>query len=213
MFTGLIEEIGKITAVTPNASGKQFHITAQKVLSDLQPGDSIAIDGACLSATDIDAGGFRVQAVHETLRRSTLGTVRVGAAVNLERAMQAKARFGGHIVQGHVDGVGEILAIEREGQGAVLRIRVPAELTRYMVEKGSIAVQGISLTIAQIVETVISIWVIPLTLKETNLGKRKVGENVNLEVDILAKYMEKMMHADESEVPLSERMESWGYQK
>ena len=212
MFTGLIEEIGNITAVTPNASGKQFRIAAQKVLSDLKHGDSIAIDGVCLTAIAIDRAGFSAQAVHETLYRSTLGDIRRGAQVNLERAVQASSRFGGHIVQGHVDGVGEIVAIDREGQGAVFRVRVPSELNRYMVEKGSVAIQGISLTIADIRESLISISVIPVTLQETNLHTRKVGDTVNLEVDILAKYAERMMR-NESEVPLSQRMKNWGYTK
>ena len=212
MFTGLIEEVGNITAITPNASGKLFRIAPHKVLSDLKHGDSIAIDGVCLSVVDINDNGFSVQAVHETLRRSTLGDIRVGSEVNLERAMQSTARFGGHIVQGHVDGTGEILALKREGQGAVFRVRVPSELTRYMVEKGSVAMHGISLTIADIHESVISIWVIPVTLQETNLGSRKVGDRVNLEVDILAKYAEKMMR-NESKTPLSQKMKSWGYTK
>lgn len=211
MFTGLIEEIGEIGSVSENKAGRRLKIVANQVLSDLQLGDSIAVDGVCLTVEKLGADYFEVQAVGETLSRSTLVNSRRGDRVNLERAMAASDRFGGHFVQGHVDAVGTIVAIRKIGEAAVLQIAIPESISNYIVEKGSLTVNGISLTVAEITDKVVKIALIPVTLSATNLGLKKVNDEVNLEVDILAKYVEKMINAPNKKPLTFEKVKGWGF--
>ncbi|MCK4639724.1 MAG: riboflavin synthase [Candidatus Marinimicrobia bacterium] len=212
MFTGLIEEVGKISRVTSNPEGKLFEILSTKVIVDLHVGDSVAVDGACLSVVFVMNDRFTAQAVDETLSKTTLVYFKSGVRVNLERAMSANGRFGGHFVQGHVDGVGSISLIAKTGNSATLTIQVPDELKQYIVPKGSIAINGISLTVASIVANQITVAVIPLTFRDTNLKTIRMGDLVNIEVDLLAKYIEQFVTGKSSVKPITEEMiNSWGY--
>ncbi|MBR3569668.1 MAG: riboflavin synthase [Oscillibacter sp.] len=196
MFTGIIEETGKIRSATRGARSAALSIGAAEILPDLKTGDSVAVNGVCLTATTVDGGGFTADVMHETLRRSTLGGLSAGDAVNLERAMPANGRFGGHIVSGHIDGVGKIVAIRRDDNAVWYEIEAPEKLRRYVVEKGSIAIDGISLTVAAVDGRTFSVSVIPHTLSATALGARRVGSGVNLETDIIAKYVESLLRPD-----------------
>jgi len=213
MFTGLIEEVGTIQSVRTISGGKVLHIQAQKVLTDMQLGASIAVDGVCLSVAEKDPRGFVVQAVRETLERTTINNFRQGTRVNLERAVRAGERLGGHIVQGHVDGTGQITEIKPEGEGIELRLTLPGEILRYCVEKGAIAVNGVSLTIARMSATSVTIALIPLTLRETNLGQKRVGDEVNIEVDILAKYAAQYSSADHQSGLTLSKITLWGFNR
>jgi riboflavin synthase len=205
MFTGIIEEVGRLAALEPKAAGGRLRIEARTVTADLHAGDSVAVNGVCLTAVDLRAGGFGADVSPETLRRSTLGALRAGDALNLERAMTPSSRFGGHIVLGHVDGVGEILEIERlGGENWRLALRVPEELDAYLVFKGSVAVEGISLTIAEVEKGRIEAAVIPHTWQATTLSRRRVGDRVNIETDILAKHVEKLLGRTGKPVGLTE---------
>jgi len=214
MFTGLIEEVGKISRVTSNPEGKLFEISSTKVIVDLHVGDSVAVDGACLSVVSVMNDRFTAQAVDETLTRTTLVHFKSGVQVNLERAMPANGRFGGHFVQGHVDGVGSISSIVKTGNSATITVQVPDELKQYIVPKGSIAINGISLTVAGIDGNSITVSVIPISLTDTNLSRKKVGDYLNIEVDILAKYIEKLVTNRGSDESINEdRIKQWGYGK
>lgn len=193
MFTGIIEELGVIRRITSARAGARLEVSAHTVLSDTKLGDSIAVNGVCLTVVAQGADWFAADVSAETLRRTSLKQAAAGTRVNLERAMAANGRFGGHIVQGHVDGTGEFEEARPSGDGWVLRIGFPPELARYIVEKGSITVDGISLTVAALGETWFEIAVIPHTWKVTNLGTLARAATVNLEVDIIAKYVERMM--------------------
>jgi riboflavin synthase len=195
MFTGIVEYRGSVALAENGADGMRM-VLETGPLPDLELGGSIAVNGVCLTAVGVEPGRVTVEVVRETLERSTLGALETGDAVNLELPMRADGRFGGHIVQGHVDGVGEILAVETEGEGKRMRLRVPKQLMRYLVEKGSIAVDGVSLTIAALKGREMEIALIPHSLQMTTLGLRSVGEKVNLEVDVLAKYVESLLKAD-----------------
>jgi riboflavin synthase len=197
MFTGIVEELGEVVTAESSADGKRMVIRGPGTTTDLGVGDSIAINGTCLTAVDVDAGSgtFTVELVNETLDRTSLGGVDVGSHVNLERAMAAAGRFDGHIVQGHVDGVGVVASVEPEGIGRRIGIDVPGPLRRYIVEKGSITVDGVSLTVAALRDARFEIALIPHTLAVTTLGTVTVGDRVNLEVDILAKYVERLMES------------------
>jgi len=190
VFTGLVEEVGTVAAVTPGDGGARVVITAPLVADGLGLGDSVAVDGACLTAVEVGPGRFAVDAVAETLRRTCLGDRRAGDPVNLERAMAAGGRFGGHIVQGHVDGTGVVAAAEPEGGSVLLRVEAGPEVMRYVVEKGSITVDGVSLTVARRDGAGLTIALIPHTMSATTLGPAAVGRRVNLEVDLVAKYVE-----------------------
>lgn len=190
MFTGLVEELGTLLAREPGERGARLVIGASRVLDDLSPGDSIAVDGACLTAVEIGPDRFAVDAVAETLRRTGLGAREAGDRLNLERALRAGARLDGHIVQGHIDGTGRVRSVTPEGESAVLEIEAPAELLRYVVEKGSIAVDGVSLTVAGRRPGSFTVALIPHTMQATTLGPQALGRSVNLEVDVLAKYVE-----------------------
>ncbi len=194
MFTGLIADLGSVKSIERDADGATLEISTA-LAGELAEGDSIAVNGVCLTATAIDDGAFRVQAMQETLRRSSLQQLRRGSRVNLELALRADGRLGGHIVQGHVDGTGTIAGLREEGFSRVLEIDVDDELARYLVEKGSIALDGVSLTVSELRDGGFSVSLIPETLLRTNLGEAEVGDRVNLEVDILAKHIERLMEA------------------
>ncbi|MBR0282537.1 MAG: riboflavin synthase [Oscillibacter sp.] len=196
MFTGIIEETGKIRAVERGRHSSVLSIGAAAILSDLKIGDSVAVSGVCLTATTVDSGGFTADVMHETLNRSTLGALAAGDVVNLERAMPADGRFGGHIVSGHIDGVGKITAIRRDDNAVWFTVEAPQTLRRYIVEKGSIAIDGISLTVAAADAHTFAVSVIPHTLRVTALGARRVGSGVNLETDIIGKYVESLLRPD-----------------
>ena len=189
MFTGLVEEVGQITAVTARGPGSRLEISATVVVEGLKLGDSVAVNGTCLTAIEIRSGGFAVDCVAETLTRTALREIDPGAAVNLERAMRLGDRLGGHLVQGHVDGVGEITSCRPEGDGYRLHVRVPAALMTFVVEKGSIAIDGVSLTVAERHADGVTIALIPHTTSHTTLGPGRVGTLSNLEVDLVAKYV------------------------
>jgi riboflavin synthase len=193
MFTGIIEELGRIEAFDTHAGGVRMIVSADLVTSDSTEGDSIAVNGVCLTALDIKAGSFSADLSQETLDRSTLGELKVGSRVNLERAVTPSTRLGGHIVQGHVDGRGTFISATSDGDFWTVRIGYPPELARYLVHKGSVAVEGISLTIAALEDEHFDIAVIPKTWELTNLSTLAPGNLVNLEVDVIAKYVERMM--------------------
>lgn len=191
MFTGLIEEIGTIAGIKKQNNGAVITITCVKILEDLRHGDSVAIDGACQSVVKITNSGFEVEASEETLKLTTLNDYKQGQLVNLERAMLAGGRFGGHIVTGHVEGMGKFLKKENQGLSHNFFFSAPENIAKYLIYKGSVTINGISLTIASLEGDTFSAAVIPVTLKETNLGLLNPGDKVNLEPDILAKYVEK----------------------
>jgi riboflavin synthase len=194
MFTGLIGGLGSVAAVERNGAGATLEIRTT-LASELGQGDSIAVNGVCLTATDIDDQGFRAEAMTETLRRSSLGELTEGSTVNLELPLRAGERLGGHIVQGHVDGTGTVRAIREEGFARVLEIETDPSLERYLVEKGSVALDGVSLTVSALLEHGFAVSLIPETLKRTNLGGIGEGAQLNIEVDILAKQVERLMEA------------------
>ena len=193
MFTGLVEELGRIAHLEERTEGRRFWISAARVLEGAALGDSIAVNGVCLTAVALEPARFAVEAVPETLRRSTLGSLEAGDPVNLERPITLAQRLGGHLVQGHVDGVGELADVRAEGDGQRMRLRVPAELRRFVAEKGSLTVDGVSLTVAAVTEDGCEIAYIPHTLAVTTAGTYQVGRRVNLEVDLLARYLDRLL--------------------
>ena len=197
MFTGIIEEIGQIQAVKHGAASSRLTIQAAKILSDVQDGDSIAVNGVCLTVTSHGSGYFTADVMHESLRRSALGNLRQGSRVNLERAMAADGRFGGHIVAGHIDGTGMIEELRKEENAVWVKIRTTPEILELIVEKGSICIDGISLTVAEVSEKSFQVSVIPHTGEETTLLKKKAGDRVNLENDIVGKYIKKFLTPSE----------------
>ncbi len=198
MFTGIVEETGTVGALVQSGGGYQLHLRARRVTEDLKLGDSIAVNGACLTVTRFDANGFTVGLSPETLRRTNLGELKAGQRVNLERALRLSDRMGGHFVQGHVDGVGLILDRRREGDAIVLRFSLPSGISRFVVEKGFIAVDGISLTVTGCGEGWFAVSLIPFTQQAVTLGEKRVGEKVNLEVDIIGKYVESLLSRREA---------------
>jgi riboflavin synthase len=193
MFTGIVEETGKILNCKMGAHSAILTIQAKKVLEDAKIGDSIAVNGVCLTATSISGNVFTADVMHETLNRSSLAGAKSGTPVNLERAMPADGRFGGHIVAGHVDGVGTIVQIVPDDNAVIYTIEADASILHYIVEKGSIAIDGISLTVAQVTERDFTVSVIPHTAQQTILRSKKPGDPVNLENDIIGKYVEKLL--------------------
>ncbi|HIN36908.1 MAG TPA: riboflavin synthase [Dehalococcoidia bacterium] len=189
MFTGIVEEVGVVAKISDNG----MTVRATKVTEDLKLGNSIAVNGACLTAVSFDRTEFSVDLSPETMRRTSLGQLSVGGPVNLERALLASDRMGGHIVQGHVDGTGRVMSTKRDRDSTIFRIRVPKRLNRYIVEKGFVAVDGISLTVVKRGASSFTLAVIPYTLANTNLAALSVGDRVNLEADILAKYVESLL--------------------
>ncbi|HAE52914.1 MAG TPA: riboflavin synthase [Ruminococcus sp.] len=193
MFTGIVEEIGTVCEVKRNGNNSYIRIIAEKVLSDVHIGDSIAVNGVCLTVTRHDGNIFQADVMNETLSRSSLGSLTNGSKVNLERAMSAEGRFGGHIVSGHIDGTGKITDIKNDGIAIWYTISAKPEIMRYIVEKGSVAIDGISLTVARVTENNFSVSIIPHTAEQTILSLKKIGDIVNLENDIIAKYVEKLI--------------------
>lgn len=196
MFTGIIEEVGTVSAVHKSGTSSFIRIQAKTVLSDVHLGDSIAVNGVCLTVTAFDNSTFQADVMNETLSRSSLGSLSNGSPVNLERAMSANGRFGGHIVSGHIDGTGTVIAIENDGIAVWYTVSADSTILRYIVEKGSIAIDGISLTVAKVTDTDFSVSVIPHTAAQTNLSSKKIGSIVNLENDIVGKYVEKLFRPD-----------------
>jgi len=194
MFTGLIADLGTVAALERNGAGAVLRIRS-RLAGELQAGDSIAVNGVCLTATELADGSFAAQAMIETLERSSLGSLRPGAPVNLELPLRADERLGGHVVQGHVDGTGTVEATRSEGFARVLEVLPEPRLERYLVEKGSVALDGVSLTVSALHEHSFAVSLIPETLERTNLGRISEGSLVNIEVDILAKHVERLLEA------------------
>lgn len=195
MFTGIVEELGTVAAIDDLTDAIRLTISASEVLEGTGLGDSIAVNGCCLTVVSVDGGAWTADVMEESLDKTSMGAVRPGDPVNLERAVTAEKRLGGHIVQGHVDGVGEVLRREPSEHWEVVEISLPPGLSRYLVDKGSITVDGVSLTVVEAGPTSFTISLIPETLARTTLGRRRPGDRVNLEVDILAKHVEKLLAA------------------
>lgn len=201
MFTGIVEKIGIVSEVKRNGNSSYIRIAADNFLSDVHIGDSIAVNGVCLTVTEIDRNLFKADVMNETLSRSSLGALKRGSRVNLERAMAANGRFGGHIVSGHIDGIGTVTDIKNDGIAVWYTISADSDIMRYIVEKGSIAIDGISLTVAVVSDMDFSVSVIPHTADVTILSEKTVGSVVNLENDIIAKYVEKLLTPKETARP------------
>ena len=196
MFTGLVADRGRVRTAEQDDSGLRLAVTSS-LAAELATGDSVAVNGVCLTAASVEAGAFSAYVMAETVRRSSLAAVSMGDEVNLELPLRAGDRLGGHVVQGHVDGIGEVDSVEEEGSARVLRIRSAPELLRYVVEKGSIAVDGASLTVASVDAEGFTVSLIPETLERTTLGSAAAGRSVNLEVDVMAKHLEKLFRAQQ----------------
>jgi len=208
MFTGLIQDVGKIQAVEPAGGGVRLTLSTRLDLASLKIGDSVSVDGVCLTVVRMSGSAFTVEVSPETLRRSTLSAARQGEPVNLETALKMSDPLGGHLVSGHVDGTGEILEVILEGNSWRYRFGISREISRYLVEKGSVAVDGISLTVAECGDREFTVSVIPHTAQSTTLGKKKAGERVNLESDIIAKYVEKFVRQREDSGKPSSRIDA-----
>ncbi len=203
MFTGIIEETGTVRNIKKGANSAVLTIGAASILSDMKLGDSIAVNGICLTVTSYTSTEFTADVMHETIIRSSLSSLHTGTMVNLERAMPANGRFGGHIVTGHIDGTGVIRSIKRDDNAVWYNIRATPEILRYIVEKGSIAVDGISLTVAKISDANFSVSVIPHTAENTILTRKRVGDTVNLENDCVGKYIEKFLNIPAQSIKMS----------
>jgi riboflavin synthase len=195
MFTGIIEELGTVASVEVLPDSIRLAIKGDLVRQDLAQGESISVNGVCLTAAEITSDGFIADVMLETLNRSSLSGISQGESVNLERAMSGAGRFGGHVVQGHVDGVAEIISREPSANWEVVKVKIPAELSKYVVHKGSITLDGVSLTVNDISDNTVSLSLIPETLRLTTLGTKQVGDKLNVEADILAKHIEKLIEA------------------
>jgi riboflavin synthase len=200
MFTGIVEEVGKVTSIREERGTRRLTVSATQMTKEIKKGDSVAVSGVCLTAVDITPHSVGFDLAEETCNRTSFSRMHEGALVNLELPMRANGRFGGHIVQGHVDGTGEFLALDRipGAEDYWLHIRIPADLARYVIFKGSLCIEGISLTVAQIEGQEVTVAIIPHTWEMTNLKSLKRGDPVNLEVDMIAKYVEKMMKGESS---------------
>ena len=195
MFTGIVEELGRVSAIENLPDAIRLTIEGPLVSSDLHRGDSIAVCGTCLTAVEFDQNGFTADVMQETLNRTSLSSLKVGDPVNLERAMTAATRFGGHVVQGHVDGVGSIISREPSENWEWVRVRIPADLMKYVVLKGSITIDGVSLTVNEVDVNVVGLSLIPETLRLTTLGSKLPGDRVNIEADVMAKHIERLLEA------------------
>lgn len=193
MFTGIIEEVGQITAVIKGQRSSQLWVQGERIIDDLKLGDSVAVNGVCLTVSQLRGNKWMADVMSETLNRSNLGDLQGGAAVNLERAMPANGRFGGHMVAGHIDGTGHIVKITKDDNAVIFEIKAAPKILRYIIEKGSIAIDGISLTVIAISAESFKVSIIPHTVKETILGIKKPGDPVNLENDLVGKYIEKLL--------------------
>lgn len=193
MFTGLIEEIGTIKSITPFGRGRRIIVEASKVMQDLKIDDSVAIDGVCQTVVSINHGTFEVEAVEETLRKTTFPDLRAGHKVNLERALRLSDRLGGHLVQGHVDCTGRIESISKESAGIIIRVAFPATYSKYVIPQGSICINGVSLTVARLESISLTVSIIPHTWDNTTLNRLYAGSQVNIEFDLIGKYLENLM--------------------
>jgi len=211
MFTGIIEEIGEVLAVEKMPDGVRITVGARKVLNDLKVDDSISIDGACQTVIKCDPGSFTVEAVGETLQKTTLGQFRSGRRVNLERALTLQTRLGGHLVQGHINGTGRITQWFPRGENYFLEVEIPSDLTSYCIREGSIALDGISLTIARMEDNRVGVSIIPHTVKYTTLQEKKVGDLMNVEVDVIARYVKQFLNETNSSNLSIEKLKKWGY--
>ena len=214
MFTGIIEEVGRVAGIAKKNSNRRLTVSASQLPKELKKGDSIAVSGVCLTAVEITSKSFAADLADETWKRTSFSRIKKGALVNLELPMRADARFGGHIVQGHVDGTGKFLALDRirDADDYWLRIEIPPELARYVIFKGSLCIEGISLTVAKIEGTEVTVAIIPHTEKMTNLKSLKPGDPINLEVDLVAKYVEKMIRGESADSSLTvERLVRQGF--
>ena len=192
MFTGLVQDLGQVESVERDAGGARLRISTG-LATEVEPGDSVAVNGICLTATAVEADRFETEAMNQTLEVTALGALEAGAPVNLELAMRASDRLGGHIVQGHVDGVGEVVSLTEDGFAKRLRVALPADLSRYVIDKGSIALDGVSLTVAALGDDWVEVSLIPETLERTTLGEAAPGRKINVECDVVAKYVERIM--------------------
>ena len=213
MFTGIIEELGTVESVERRRSGSRLRVRCRAALADITEGASISVNGVCLTAVDLKPDSFGADVAPETLRRSNLGELKPGSLVNLERPLSPSSRLGGHIVQGHIDATAEIVFLEELGDGNWwLTVRVPPEIDRYLVFKGSVAIDGISLTVARLEDGLLSVTIIPHTYESTALSARGPGDRVNVECDVLAKYVEKMLAGIERPGGLTmEKLREMGY--
>ena len=202
MFTGIVEEVGRVAGIERAARSARLALEARTVLEDAHLGDSIAVNGVCLTVVELGPSSFSVDVMHETLERSSLGALRIGSEVNLERAMPMNGRFGGHIVSGHIDGTGTVREIRRDGNAVWYTIAASPRLLRYIVEKGSVALDGISLTVARVDAASFAVSTIPHTNDVTTLPRKRVGDVVNIENDVIGKYVERLMRpADGADAP------------
>lgn len=199
MFTGLIQELGTIQSISTNAEGKEFIIKAPNLIKEIAIDDSVATNGVCLTATKIQGDTFKVQAIHMTLEKTSIGNLKQGDKVNLELSLRPQDRLGGHMVQGHVNALGKIKQIKTIGDNWEIEVSFPANLRKYMISEGSICLDGISLTIARLTDSSLTVAIIPHTLEKTTLGTKKVGDSLNIEVDMVAKYIENFLRFGSSE--------------
>ena len=206
MFTGIVEELGTLTKLIRGSKEQRIKISCNKILKDIHLGDSIAVNGVCLTVVDFDKESFMSDVMNETFLRSNLGTLKPSSKVNLERAMAANGRFGGHIVSGHIDGTGKIISIKNDGNASWFEISASREILDGIVEKGSIAIDGISLTIAVVDNASFKVSIIPHTLKETVLGTKEIGDLVNLENDVIGKYVKKLLACQTTNTGLTKEM-------
>ena len=206
MFTGIVEEMGTVTKLIRDGKQQRISINCHKILEDIHIGDSIAVNGVCLTVVSFDGKGFSADVMNETFSRSSLGSLKPKSHVNLERAMAANGRFGGHIVSGHIDGTGKIISIKNDGNASWFEISASREILDGIVEKGSIAIDGISLTIAAVDNVSFKVSIIPHTLKETVLGTKKIGDLVNLENDVIGKYVKKLLACQTTNTGLTKEM-------
>ncbi len=206
MFTGIIEEVGTVAAVQKNAKSARLTIRGSLIFDDVKLGDSVAVNGVCLTVTEFGNNLFTADVMNETLGRSNLGDLRAGSDVNLERAMRADGRFGGHIVSGHIDGTGVITGMERDDNAVWVTVTAPPGILKYIMEKGSIAIDGISLTVARVSEHSFAVSVIPHTGRETILLGKRIGSTVNLENDVIGKYVGRLLAYPESEAPRKSKL-------
>ncbi|MBC2578030.1 riboflavin synthase [Peptostreptococcus russellii] len=196
MFTGIVEEVGRVSSIKNSTNSAILTIEAEKVLEESKIGDSISVNGVCLTVTDISSKSFSADIMHESLKRSSLGELKKGSRVNLERALKLRTRLGGHIVSGHIDGVGKIKSIKKDDNAVWYCIEANEKILKYIIEKGSVAIDGISLTVAEENDKDFSVSVIPHTRAASNLSEKKIGSRVNIENDCIAKYVEKLLHLD-----------------
>ncbi|MCI0695595.1 riboflavin synthase [candidate division KSB1 bacterium] len=211
MFTGLVEEIGRLVAVESMGASRRFTIRAEKILADAKIDDSICINGVCLTIVAISGSMFQVQAVDETLRKTTLGNLRQGSRVNLERALRPADRLGGHFVQGHVDGTAKIVDLIPQAAGKLMVVELDDKLLRYIIPHGSIALDGVSLTVARLENSRLTIALIPHTLAQTTLGERQAGDWLNVETDLLGKYVERLLATRVGSGVTEAQLMTWGY--